>query len=99
MPTLHSQRNLRRGRPVKKVVSDDDAACLAALAAAAQEGDLNCEDVHSLIDQFAECAARGKDPAVLMPLVQRHLAACPGCREEYQALLRMIAGDTPGAGE
>jgi len=79
----------RKGAPL----SPEDAACLAALAAKAQVDDLNCAGVHELIDQFAECTGRGEDPAALMPLVQRHLDECPGCREEYQALLRMIEGD------
>ncbi len=81
-------------RRKKAPLSLEDAACLAALAAKAQVDDLNCNGVHELIDQFAECAGRGEDPAALMPLVQRHLDDCPGCREEYQALLRMIEGNT-----
>jgi hypothetical protein len=28
-----------------------------------------------------------------MPLVQHHLERCPGCQEEYEALLRIIEGD------
>lgn len=79
-----------RPKSVRQGVSPHTAARLAVLAAQAQEDDLSCGDVQALIDQFAECAARGDDPAGLMPLVQRHLGDCPGCREEYEALLRII---------
>ena len=78
-------KSVRRGG-----VSPQTAARLAVLAAQAEEDDLNCQGVHELLDQFAECAALGDDPAALLPLVQRHLGACPGCREEYEALLRIL---------
>jgi hypothetical protein len=91
MTESHTARRVRRRRKVE--LSPEAAACLAELAASAQEDDLNCDGVHALIDQFAECAARGEDPAALMPLVQRHLGACPGCHEEYEALLRIIQGE------
>jgi predicted anti-sigma-YlaC factor YlaD len=52
--------------------------------------------VHRLLDQFAEAVLRGEDVARLMPLVQRHLDMCPDCREEFEALLRILkAGSAP----
>jgi len=97
MQIFHSARRLWRRLQGKSSpapsLSPQAAACLAELAAAAQEDDLSCDGVHELIDQFAECAARGDDAAALMPLVQHHLVRCPGCQEEYEALLRIIEGD------
>ena len=55
-----------------------------------QEVEYACEKVHRLLDQFAEAVMRGEDAAHLMPLVQRHLDMCPDCREEYEALLRIL---------
>jgi hypothetical protein len=79
------------GRPDEgRPLSPQTAARLAALCAAAEEDDLNCDGVHALIDQFAECVTRGEDAAALMPLVQSHLVRCPGCKEEFEALLRMM---------
>lgn len=100
MHILHSARKIWRRLRGKR--SDSTAlgpqaaarlAALATLAATAREDDLSCDGVQQLIDQFAECAARGEDAAALMPLVQRHLERCPGCQEEYEALLRIIEGD------
>lgn len=48
--------------------------------------ELTCDEVHALIDQFAEMQMRGENPAHLFPLVQRHLDMCPECREEFEAL-------------
>jgi hypothetical protein len=93
MQIFHSARRLWRRLRGDTQVSPQAAARLASLAAAAQDDDLNCDGVHELIDQFCECAARGENAAALMPLVQRHLERCPGCQEEYEALLRIIEGE------
>jgi len=66
------------------------AARLCELAEKAREEELNCEEVYALVDQYAECVARGEDAAALMPLVKEHLQRCAGCQEELEALLRMI---------
>ena len=63
---------------------------LLALAEAAGEEELSCDEVYALVDQYAECVARGEDADALMPLVREHLQRCAGCQEEFEALLRMI---------
>ncbi len=63
---------------------------------ATHDVEYSCDDVHRLLDQFAEAVLRGEDVARLMPLVQRHLDMCPDCREEFEALLRILkAGSAP----
>ena len=54
------------------------------------EVEYTCDDVHRLLDQFAEAVLRGEDTARLMPLVQKHLDMCQDCREEMEALLRIL---------
>jgi anti-sigma factor ChrR (cupin superfamily) len=56
----------------------------------AQEVELTCDEVLALMDQFAEATLRGEDIARLMPLVQHHLEMCRDCREEFEALLRIL---------
>lgn len=56
-----------------------------------KERELTCDEVHALLDQFAEAVQRGEDAARLMPLIQEHLDMCPDCREEYEALLQMMS--------
>jgi len=55
-----------------------------------REVEYACEEVHRLLDQFAEAIARGEDASRLMPLVEQHLEMCPDCREEYEALIRIL---------
>ena len=54
------------------------------------EVEYSCDDILRLLDQFAEAVLRGEDVARLMPLVQRHLDMCPDCREEFEALMRIL---------
>jgi hypothetical protein len=54
------------------------------------EVEYTCDDVLRLLDQFAEAVLHGKDAAQLMPLVHKHLEMCPDCREEFEALLRIL---------
>lgn len=55
-----------------------------------EEQEISCDDVFSVLDQFVEAVKRGENPLLLMPLVRQHLDMCPDCREEYEALLRML---------
>jgi predicted component of type VI protein secretion system len=64
--------------------------------AATEAVEYACDDVLRVLDQFAEAFLRGENVAQLMPLVQRHLDMCPDCREEFEALLRILrAGAAP----
>ncbi len=62
-----------------------------------QETEYSCDDVYQLLDEFTEAVAQGKDVAKLMPLVQQHIEMCPDCREEFEALLRVVQASRSGA--
>jgi len=50
----------------------------------------DCDEALRLFDQFAEATLRGEDVACLMPLVQHHIELCADCREEFDALMRVL---------
>ena len=62
-----------------------------------QEIEYSCDDAYRLLDEFTEAVVQGKDVAALMPLVQQHLDLCPDCREEFEALLRVVQASQTGA--
>jgi len=64
-----------------------EAQVALAMMSMTHEQELSCDEVHDLMDQFAEMHLRGENPSHLFPLVQRHLDMCPECREEFEALL------------
>lgn len=55
-----------------------------------QDIELSCDDVYQLLDQYTEVVAQGDDAQELMPLVEYHIDICPDCREEFEALLRIL---------
>jgi hypothetical protein len=55
-----------------------------------QEDEIGCDDCFEEIDRFVEMTLAGKDAAEAMPLVADHLRRCRDCREEYEALLRVL---------
>jgi hypothetical protein len=85
-------RRIFGGPPAPVGLRTDERARLLEMARATCEDELDCEEAHALIDQFADRVARGENAADLMPLVQEHLDMCPGCKEEYETLLRMMGG-------
>ena len=70
--------------------SDTAAQKMMAMISNTAEVELTCDEVFELLDQFTEMARRGENVAQLMPLVQHHLGMCPDCREEYEALKRVL---------
>jgi len=80
----------REEPPPARPLTPTQAGRLLVLAETASEEELSCEEVYALVDQYAECVARGEDAAALMPLVQEHLQRCAGCQEEFEALLRLM---------
>lgn len=55
-----------------------------------QKVELSCDDVYHLLDQYTELAIKGGNTDQLMPLVEHHIEICPDCREEFEALLRVL---------
>jgi len=89
---IHSlERLLRRaGRKRSGRISPQQITKLAQQLQRTQEFEYSCEDALRLLDQFAESIVRGEDAARLMPLVQHHLDLCADCREEFEALMRVL---------
>jgi hypothetical protein len=63
---------------------------LARMLANTRDVEYSCDEVLELMDEFAEMVLQGEDAAALMPLVQHHLEMCGDCREEFEALLRIL---------
>lgn len=69
------------------------APALSRLVEAAVRDDHGCEDCYHHVDAFAEAQLAGRSAAEAAPLVEAHLAMCPGCRDEFEALLDALRAD------
>ncbi len=59
--------------------------------------ELTCEECFDEIDRYVdlELAGGGADPDRAVPGMRAHLLGCPACREDYESLRDLAAGDTP----
>ena len=77
-------------RPMVRVRMSGPSREMLAMIGKTEEHEYGCDDAFALLDLCAEVVARGDDPALIMPLVKRHLDLCDTCREEFEALLLAI---------
>jgi len=63
---------------------------MLTMIAGTRPEEISCDEAYAFLDEYAERISRGEDVAALMPLVHHHLAMCPDCREEFDALLRAM---------
>ena len=54
------------------------------------DNEIGCADCFSVLDEFIDLKAQGKNAAEIMPLVQGHLERCKDCYEEYDAILQAL---------
>jgi hypothetical protein len=60
---------------------------LARAVADTAPEELNCDAVLELVGGYLETVERGEDLDCELRMVRQHLAVCPECREEFDALL------------
>ena len=68
----------------------DKAEGMIKMIESTLEVELSCDEVKDLMGEYAEMVMRGDDVDKLMPLVLHHLTLCQNCREEFDAVLRIL---------
>jgi hypothetical protein len=84
-------RRIFRRKPVAQTMSDPASVhqmqMTLRMITATRDQEISCDEAYEFLDAYADRISRGEDAAALMPLVHHHLAMCPDCREEFDALL------------
>ena len=55
-----------------------------------QEDEVSCDEFDRFLDEYAELARNVEDMHEIMPLVKNHIDLCPECKEEFEALMRIL---------
>ena len=71
-------------------LTPDVLRLLVASALAARADETTCADCDACLDRFAELTLAGREASDALPLVEEHLGHCPGCREEFEALMDVL---------
>lgn len=78
------------GRRSLSRLSPAGAAQIGRELESTRETEFDCKQVYQLLDQFAEAVRRGENGAPWMTLIRSHLERCSDCRQEFEALLRVL---------
>ena len=52
--------------------------------------EFDCRECLQHVSEFAECRLANQPVGEVIAKVEQHLALCPECREEYEALIRIL---------
>jgi predicted anti-sigma-YlaC factor YlaD len=55
--------------------------------------DPGCEFCFEELDRYVELELAGADADATIPGLRVHLDGCPACREEYESLRALVAGE------
>ena len=51
-----------------------------------EEEEISCTECFDLVSHFVELELSGEDAATRLPQLKQHLAQCPACQAEHEAL-------------
>jgi hypothetical protein len=57
------------------------------------EPEVGCEVCFEELDRYVELELAGTDVDAAIPGLRAHLVGCPACREEYDSLRALVAGE------
>ncbi len=55
-----------------------------------RDREFNCRECLEHVGEFAECRLARRPVDEVMAGVEHHLALCPECREEFEALMKIL---------
>lgn len=73
------------------LLSPEQIAGLLRLLDLTRDAELTCGEFQLHAAEYAERERAGRPRDGAMPHVAQHLTVCPECREEYEALRRVLA--------
>jgi hypothetical protein len=53
--------------------------------------EVGCDECFELLDEYVELELAGEDADTRLPGLGAHLAGCPACREEHDALRQLAS--------
>jgi hypothetical protein len=71
-------------------LSDEAVLGFLRVLETAEAEEISCDELYVKLDEYVEREVDKKDAARLMPVIREHLDKCPGCCDEYEALLDVI---------
>ena len=71
-------------------LTNEQVGSLVKMLGLTRDRELNCGECQQHVSEFAECQLADKSVNEVIACVEQHLALCPECREEYEALMKIL---------
>jgi hypothetical protein len=52
--------------------------------------EVSCEECFERLDEYVDAELAGRDPEATVPGMAAHLAGCPACSEDHEALRELV---------
>lgn len=74
-----------------KPLTGDQLASLVKMVGGTTDEEFDCAQFLAHVGEFAEAQLSRQQINAVLAKVEQHLAMCPECREEYEALQRILS--------
>jgi hypothetical protein len=84
-------KRIRHSLGLQKELPQETVLGIMRVLESMPDEEITCEDLYTRLDEYVEREVDQNDAAQIMPVIREHLDLCPGCCEEYEALLDVLS--------
>ncbi len=77
-------------KPENQRLTREQVGGIVKMLGLTRDREFNCSECLQHVGEFAECQLGGKPLAEVLASVEHHLGLCPECREEFEALMKIL---------
>jgi hypothetical protein len=77
-------------KPASQRLTSEQVGNIVKMVALARDHEFTCGECLAHAGEFAESKLAGLDLDEALALVEHHLSVCPECREECEALIKIL---------
>ena len=81
-------------KPEDQRLTSEQVGSIVKMLSLTTDREFNCAECLQHVSEFAECQLAKKPVGEVIASVEQHLALCPECREEYEALMKILKAGT-----
>ena len=79
-------------KPENQRLTSEQVGSIVKMLGLTTDREFNCSECLQHVSEFAECQLANQSVGEVIAKVEQHLALCPECREEYEALMKILKG-------
>lgn len=76
--------------PEDQSLTREQVGDIMKMLALTTDREINCSECLQHVSEFAESQLANRPVGEVIASVEQHLAMCPECREEYEALMKIL---------